>query len=157
MLGWFADCQRPLDRLPVASKDSAPSRPGRVRRIGVMPSKGFLLMQMRIEEVGGGVTGVILRGRLDTAGVDGIDLLFKAIAESKRAIVVDLSQADFLASLGIRMLMSGARAVRNQGGKLVLLSPNENVRSVLQTVGIEDFIPVVFDHPAAVAAVLTNR
>jgi anti-sigma B factor antagonist len=122
-----------------------------------MPSKGFLLMQMRIEEVGGGVTGVILRGRLDTAGVDGIDLLFKAIAESKRAIVVDLSQVDFLSSLGIRMLMSGARAVRNQGGKLVLLSPNENVRSVLQTAGIEDLIPVVFDHPAAVAAVLTNR
>jgi anti-anti-sigma regulatory factor len=39
--------------------------------------------------------------------------------------VVDLSQVNFLTSLAIRMLVLGARAVANNGGKLVLSSPNE--------------------------------
>jgi anti-sigma B factor antagonist len=86
-------------------------------------------MDMQVEELDGGVTNVMLRGRLDTVGAGAIDLKFSAVAGSKRAIVVDLSGIDFLASLGIRVLVMGAKAVRNKGGKLVLLSPDENVPS----------------------------
>ena len=78
---------------------------------------------------------------------------FNAVAGSKRAIVVDLSAVDFLASLGIRVLVIGAKTVKNKGGKLVLLSPDENVHSVLKTAGIEQLIPVMFDRSAAIAAV----
>jgi anti-anti-sigma factor len=114
-------------------------------------------MEIQVEKLDGGITNVVLRGRLDSAGVGGVEHLFKAIADSDRAIVVDLSQTDFLSSLGVRLLMSGARALRNKGGKLVLLSPNENVQSVLDLIGMEQFIPVVFDRPAAIAAVQGAR
>jgi anti-sigma B factor antagonist len=110
-------------------------------------------MDMQVEELDGGVTNVVLRGRLDTVGAGVIDLKFNAVAGSKRAIVVDLSAVDFLASLGIRVLIIGAKAVKNKGGKLVLLSPDENVHSVLKTAGIEQLIPVMFDRSAAIAAV----
>jgi anti-sigma B factor antagonist len=110
-------------------------------------------MEMQVEELDNGVTNVVLRGRLDTVGAGVIDLKFNVIAGSKRAIVVDLSEVDFLASLGIRVLVIGAKAVKNKGGKIVLLSPDENVHSVLKTAGIEQLIPVLFDRDAAIAAV----
>ena len=110
-------------------------------------------MEMNVEETGSGVAFVILRGRLDTVGADAIDLKFNAIAGTRRAIVVDLSQVDFLASLGIRVLVLGARAVKNKGGKLVIWSPNEGVRSVLSAARTDTLIPIFPDRAAAVAAV----
>jgi anti-anti-sigma factor len=110
-------------------------------------------MEMDVEELEGGVTNVVLRGRLDSAGVEAIDAQFKEVAGSKRAIVVDLSQVNFLTSIAIRMLVLGARAVTNRGGKLVLSSPSDWVSFVLQAAEIEQFIPVVFEHSAAIAAV----
>lgn len=108
-------------------------------------------MDMQIEETDGGITNVVLRGRLDTAGA--IDLKFNTVVGARRAIVVDLSAVDFLSSLGIRLLVIGAKAVKNKGGKLVLLSPTENVLAVLNAVAIEQLIPVMFDRGAAIAAV----
>jgi anti-sigma B factor antagonist len=114
-------------------------------------------MEIHVEELDGGITHVVLRGRLDTASVGGIEAQFKTVVETKRAVVVDLSEMDYLSSLGVRLLLSGARAVHNKGGKLVLLSPKENVRAVLGIVGIEKFIPVVFDRSAAAAAIKKDR
>src|SRR5580693_2300260 len=87
------------------------------------PPPGSRDMEMHVEEASGGVAFVILRGRLDTVGANDIDLKFNAIAGARRAVVVDPSQVDFLASLGIRVLVLGARAAKNKGGKLVILSP----------------------------------
>lgn len=109
-------------------------------------------MEMQVEELNG-VTMVALRGRLDMVGAGAIDLKFSAVAGSKRYIVVDMSAVEFLASLGIRVLVMGAKAVRNKGGKLVLLAPQENVNTVLTSAGIDDIIPVLFDQAAALAAV----
>jgi anti-sigma B factor antagonist len=109
-------------------------------------------MEMDVEEAEGGVALVIMRGRLDTVGASAIDLKFNAIAGARRAIVVDLSQVDFLASLGIRVLMLGARAVKNKGGKLVILAPTDGVRSVLAAARTETLIPVYLDRSTALAA-----
>jgi anti-sigma B factor antagonist len=108
---------------------------------------------MDVEEASGGIAFVILRGRLDTAGANDIDLKFNAIAGARRAVVVDLSQVDFLASLGIRVLVLGARAVKNKGGKLVILSPNDGVRSALSAARTDTLIPIFPDRAAAMAAV----
>ena len=110
-------------------------------------------MEMHVEDLESGVTNVVLRGRLDTVGAGVIDLPFSTIAGAKRAVTVDMSGVDFLASLGIRVLVMGAKAVRNKGGRLVLFSPNENVKSVLETAGIDQLIPILSDRPAAIASV----
>jgi anti-anti-sigma factor len=110
-------------------------------------------MEMDVEEANGGVAFVILRGRLDTAGANAIDLKFSAITGACRTVIVDLSQVDFLASLGIRVLVLGARAVKNKGGKLVILSPNDGITSVLSAARTDTLIPIFPDRAAAVAAV----
>jgi anti-sigma B factor antagonist len=113
--------------------------------------KEMTFMEMAVEDAGG-VTQVVLRGRLDTAGADSIDLKFNAIAGSKRNIVVDLSDVSLLTSLGIRVLLLGARAVKSKGGKLVILAPDANIRSVLQTAKTDSLVPVFDDRNAAIAA-----
>jgi anti-sigma B factor antagonist len=110
-------------------------------------------MEMEVKEADDGIAFVILRGRLDTVGANAIDLKFNAIAGARRAVVVDLSQVDFLASLGIRVLVLGARVVKGKGGKLVILSPSEGVRSVLSAARADTLIPILPDRAAAVAAV----
>ena len=57
-------------------------------------------------------------------------------------MVVDLSEVDFLASMGIRLLTLTAKSVASRGGKMVLLNPIPDVQSVLEITGIPAIIPV---------------
>ncbi len=111
-------------------------------------------MEMVVADLDGGVTNVVLRGRLDTNGADAVDLRFSVIAGAKQAIVVDLSEVDFLASLGIRVLLTSAKAVQRKGGKLAIVVPEGNVFMVLKTAGMETLIPIFQERDAAIAAVV---
>jgi anti-anti-sigma factor len=96
---------------------------------------------------------VVLEGRLDIAGAARIDLQFSAIAGSHRGVVVDLASVSFLASIGIRTLLLGAKAVQRRGGALVLLNPVDDVVRVLEVTGVTDLMPIYRDWDAALAAV----
>lgn len=111
-------------------------------------------LEMLVEDTDSGVTSVILRGGFDTVGANSIDLKFNAVAGAKRAVVVDLSNVNLLTSLGIRVLLLGARVAKSKGGKLVLLSPDANVRSVLEAAKTDTMIPIFDDRDAAIAATL---
>jgi anti-anti-sigma factor len=110
-------------------------------------------MDMIVDELDGGITNVALRGRLDTLGAEAIDLRFSVIAGAKRAVVVDLSEVEYLASLGIRVLLTSAKAVQRKGGKLAIVVPEGNVLVVLKTAGMEGLIPIFQERDAAVTAV----
>ena len=88
---------------------------------------------------------VILEGRLDITGAGVIDLQFSAIAGSHRGVVVDLAGVSFLASIGIRTLLLGAKAVQRRGGIFVLLNPVDEVEHVLEVMGVTDLMPVFHD------------
>jgi anti-anti-sigma factor len=96
---------------------------------------------------------VVLRGRLDIEGANVIDLGFNAIAGSRRAVLVDMSAVTFLASLGIRVLVYGAKTVSMKGGKMALLSPTEDVVMVHTTLRIDSLIPIYYDIAIARTAV----
>lgn len=84
---------------------------------------------------------------------EAVDLRFSVIAGSRTAVVVDLSDVDFLASLGIRVLVTSAKAVQRKGGKLVIVAPEGNALMVLTTAGIESLIQIFPERTAAIAAV----
>ncbi len=109
-------------------------------------------MGMVTEDLPGGILRVILDGRLDIEGAAVIDLRMNVIAGSHRAVLVDLQQVTFLGSMGLRALVSPARAIKNRGGKMVLFGPNEMVATVLKTSGIDTVILVCGDLETAVAA-----
>jgi anti-sigma B factor antagonist len=112
------------------------------------------IMKMDVEPVAQGVVRVILEGRLDITGAGVIDLQFNAIAGSHRGVVVDLTNVSFLASIGIRTLLLGAKAMQRRGGTLVLLNPVEEVAKVLEVTGVTDLMPIFHDNNAALAAVV---
>lgn len=110
-------------------------------------------MRMVTEEVAPGVTKANLTGRLDIGGSQEIDLAFNALAGSQRALIVDLSQVDFIASLGLRLLIVGARTVQRKGGRMVLLAPPIAVEAVLISSGTDNVVPIWRQLDDAVAAV----
>ncbi len=111
-------------------------------------------MQLTTADIGGGITLMSLTGRMDMHGAQEVDLKFNVVtAIDKGAFIVDMSQVDFLASIGIRTLIVSAKTVKARGGRLVLFKPTDLVAGVLETAGITEIIPVFHELEAARAAV----
>jgi len=109
-------------------------------------------MAFSTEELNGGITKVILDGRLDIEGAAAVDLRMNVIAGSKKAVLVDLQQVSFLGSMGLRALVAPARAIKSRGGKIVLFGPNELVEKVLKTSGVDTLMPIHHELESAIAA-----
>jgi anti-anti-sigma factor len=105
------------------------------------------------EEVAPGVTKVNLRGRLDANGVQTISTTFDRVARTQAQLIVDLSRVSFIASTGLRTLISAARAVASRDGRMVLLAPDASVEAVLITSGTNSVVPIVHDLAEAIVAV----
>ena len=82
-------------------------------------------------------TFVALDGRLDLEGTGEIDLQFtsRTVAQRKPT-VIDLKGVVFLASIGMRMLVTAAKSLNRYGHRCVLLNPRENVRDALEMAGL---------------------
>ena len=110
-------------------------------------------MRLETEEIAPGVTKINLTGRLDIGGSQEIDAQFNALAGSQRALIVDLSQVDFIASLGLRLLIVAARTVRRLGGRMVLFRPPIAVEAVLISSGTDNVVPILRNLDEAIHAV----
>lgn len=107
-------------------------------------------MQFESNTLSENVIQLILNGRLDPAGTQLIEHSLSFVTTTQTAnIILDLSGVSFLASIGIRLLMTSARGQANRGGKLVLAAPQPLVRKVLETAGIDQLIPLYADVEAA--------
>jgi anti-anti-sigma factor len=103
-------------------------------------------MELTTEQLADGVQKIALSGRMDSAGTEQIDLRFAGLTATRTAlIVVDLSQVPFLASIGMRTLVSCAKALTLRGGRMALAAPQPLVGDVLRLSGIDALIPVYAD------------
>jgi len=110
-------------------------------------------MQMQHDNVGE-VRRVVLAGRLDTAGVDVVETRFgAAIVPNGKNTIVDLSGVTFLASMGIRMLISTTRALSRKGGKLVMFGAAPSVKDVIETAALTEIIPLAANESEALGMV----
>ena len=66
-------------------------------------------------------------------------------------VLVDLGGVEFIASLGLRMLISTARMVQQRGRVMVLYNATPAVSEVLATVALDRMLPVVPDEAEALA------
>ena len=115
-------------------------------------------MKMEITERPDGLVAIALDGRLDTPGVESIELKLTAqtVPRGARALV-DLKGVEFVGSLAIRMFITLARALAKKHGALVLHSPQPLVRELFETVSLQQIIPVHPDAATAAAAAATTR
>jgi anti-sigma B factor antagonist len=100
-------------------------------------------MELQYSELEKNIRWIKLIGRLDIAGVGEIESEFSAycLGENPR-VIVDLSDVDFLASIGIRLLTLNAKSITGRGGRMVLLRPSPDVREILEITGLLAIIPV---------------
>ncbi|MBX9748590.1 MAG: STAS domain-containing protein [Roseococcus sp.] len=111
-------------------------------------------MNITFEQLPSGVTLLKLKGRMDITGAMQIDVQFSAVAAANRAVVVDLAEVEFLASMGLRTLIMGAKAMHKKSGRMVLYRPTPMVEEVLVTSGTTTMIPLAHDFAAAEAQAL---
>ena len=112
-------------------------------------------MQIRSEAIEG-FECVFLKGRLDIAGTQAVDLKFTALtATQRKPVMIDLSDVDFISSIGIRMLVSNAKSLGASAAKMVLVKPQRFVMDVLCTTGIDRLIPIA-DSTSDAAAILRS-
>jgi anti-sigma B factor antagonist len=105
------------------------------------------------QELEGGVTKIVLTGRIDIAGAMEIDMPMSVAGGSRRAVVVDLSGVEFMASLGLRSVVLCGKSIMSKGGKLVLLSPQPAVEEVITVSGVDELFAIYRDEALAIAAV----
>ena len=111
-------------------------------------------MQIEVSDAGDNLRKVMLIPRLDTASVLGIETKFvTALVPGGKSAIVDLSQVDFIASMGIRMFISVARIMRDKHAKLVFYAPQQMVDQVLESASFRKIVPVCADATEAVTVV----
>jgi anti-sigma B factor antagonist len=89
------------------------------------------------------ITHVKLVGRLDMLAMKTVDVRFHGeTAARDQSTIVDLSQLEFITSLGIGMLFGCAKSLRRKNRTMVLLGCTGFVDSALRTVGVHEVIPL---------------
>lgn len=105
------------------------------------------------------ITVLKLQGRLDAHTVGQLErALTEAQLSGDRAIVIDLSELNYVSSSGLRVLLTGRSNARRRGGDIFLCSLRPPVREVFEIVG---FVAVfsIFDtlEQAVEAATMANK
>ena len=110
-------------------------------------------MDLHYKELEGGVRLVTLRGKLDIHGVSDIEKDLTTHAAGERvALLMDFSQVDYIASIGIRLLLMTAKALKSRGGRMMILGAAPLVEEVLVLSGISQIIPLHADLGSATAS-----
>ena len=101
-------------------------------------------MQMQVIEASGSYTHIALDGRLDFAGTQEIETQFTAkIAAQRKDAMIDMTQVSFIASMGMRLILSTAKALGQHQHRMLLVNPQPMVREALSITGICKIVPIV--------------
>lgn len=89
-------------------------------------------------------THVALVGRLDAVGVQEVATRFQgATAARGKPTIIDLSELEFIASLGLGMLLTCARSLHHRGARVVIVNPQPLVAKALEATHMNSVILVV--------------
>ncbi|HXS51764.1 MAG TPA: STAS domain-containing protein [Usitatibacter sp.] len=101
-------------------------------------------MSISYVDVGADLRRIVIAGRLDMPGTESVaSQLIELAGAPKKAVIVDLTALKFLASIGIRALISCAKEVHKRGGKMVLVvNKASTVTMSLEATGVDELIPV---------------
>ena len=100
-------------------------------------------MELHYNELDNNIRLIKLIGTFDIIGTGAIETKFAGYCGGDKArVIVDLSDVNFLSSIGIRLLMLTAKSVASRGGKMVLLRPIPDVQNVLDIAGIPGVVPI---------------
>lgn len=96
---------------------------------------------------------VSLKGRLDANTSPELEkTLLAALDAGEKNFIVNLSEIDYVSSVGLRVLLMSAKKAKSAVGKVVLCSLNEHVQEVFEIAGFTAIFPIF----ASLDEALTN-
>ena len=82
-----------------------------------------------------------IAGRIYSSNADVLEKhLEKALEEKSYIIVLNMSQVEYISSIGIRVILKMYMEVEKAGGKLEIEMPSENVRNVLKITALDEML-----------------
>ncbi len=79
--------------------------------------------------------------------------IVQRIDEGGRRLVIDLSEANFIDSTGIGVLVGALKRLRDVDGSLAVVCPDDAMRNIFEVVGLEGVIPLHASRDDAVRAI----
>jgi anti-anti-sigma factor len=94
-----------------------------------------------------------LQGQLDSKTAPELEReVGKALGKSGRALLFDLTELDFVASAGLRIVIMVGKRLASDGGAIALCGLNPSVREVFEIAGFAKLFPILPDRRSALAA-----
>ena len=108
-------------------------------------------MEITILERDDDITHVVLTGRLDTTAAEELgQRLSEETVGRKQPAIIELSDIDFLASMGIGLLLATNKKLLKDGHKLIVLNPRDMVDAILKASKVDKILLIVHDLDEAV-------
>jgi stage II sporulation protein AA (anti-sigma F factor antagonist) len=94
---------------------------------------------------------VALVGNLDLFSFGELKAVFEKLGPDPRAkkLVIDLAKVPYMASSGWGLLMARAKALKDEGGRLVVIGLNEGNGKVYETLHVASIMPAAATLAAA--------
>jgi anti-sigma B factor antagonist len=90
-------------------------------------------MELQYTELENNIQLIKLIGRLDILGVGNVETKFTGYCAGETPrVLVDLSDVEYLASIGIRLLTINAKSIASRQGRMALFNPTPEVRNILE-------------------------
>ena len=81
--------------------------------------------------------------------------MVQLIESGKKQIVVDLSQATFIDSTTLGVLVGGVKRLRPAGGSLALVCTDQNITKIFEITGLDRVFPIHGSREEALSALAT--
>jgi anti-anti-sigma factor len=93
------------------------------------------------QEIKDGVCRFFAKGRVDSNNADELEeKIINLINEGFKTIVLNMSQVEYLSSIGIRVVLKIYKITKEQGGTFNIEKPSDIVRNVLGMVALEEML-----------------
>jgi anti-sigma B factor antagonist len=108
-------------------------------------------MTLRIAAVDSDIWTIAPKGRLDLPAARALEDALEELADAGRAqVVVDLAEVNYVASAGLKALLTGLRRARLLNGDVRLAGMDERVREVFEMAGFDQIFGIFSTHAEAV-------
>ncbi len=106
-----------------------------------------------VEHEIGGVTVIVLKGRMDSNTSGGLESVLFERAKSCGAMVVDLKHVQYVSSAGLRVLLKTAKISRAAENRMALAALSPQVHEVFEISGFIAIFEIFDDADKAVSAI----
>ena len=107
---------------------------------------------MEIKTIGDIVVAVMIP-RFDAYTANDVETVFRdQISKGTKKLIVDFSQTEYIASAGLRVLLSAAKSLQKSGGQIVLFSMKPYVYEVFEISGFTQIFKIYASQQEALAS-----